>query len=73
MKPLLERNDILSQGAAAWTWARSDVAVPIPSFKTTTQVGGTASTMDFGPLSGGQMAAIDSVCERQSDRASAER
>ena len=54
----------LAQAALAWIWARSDVTVPIPGFKTTAQVRENAQAMDFGPLTDAQMAEIDSILGR---------
>ena len=54
----------LVQGALAWIWARSEKTIPIPGFKTVTQVEENAKAMEFGPLTPGQMKEIDSLLER---------
>ncbi len=51
----------LAQGALAWIWARSPNTVPIPGFKTTTQVEENCQAMAFGPLTPGQMAEIERI------------
>jgi aryl-alcohol dehydrogenase-like predicted oxidoreductase len=57
----------LAQGALAWNWARSGQAIPIPGFRTTTQVEENAAAMAFGPLSPAQMAEIDRLLDRAGD------
>ena len=54
----------LAQGALAWIWARSGRTIPIPGFKTVTQVQENAGAMDFGPLSTDQMSEIDAILEK---------
>ena len=54
----------LAGGALGWIWARSDVAVPIPGFKTVAQVEENAGAMRFGPLSNAAMASIDRILDR---------
>ncbi|MGE5601932.1 MAG: aldo/keto reductase [Nitrososphaerales archaeon] len=41
----------VSQGALAWLWARSPKTVPIPGFRTVTQVQENARALELGPLS----------------------
>jgi aryl-alcohol dehydrogenase-like predicted oxidoreductase len=48
----------LVQGALAWIWARSERTIPIPGFKTETQVEENIRAIEFGPLTGEQMALI---------------
>jgi aryl-alcohol dehydrogenase-like predicted oxidoreductase len=48
----------LVQGALAWIWARSERTIPIPGFKTETQVEENIQAIEFGPLTGEQMALI---------------
>ncbi|MEN6636419.1 MAG: aldo/keto reductase [Clostridiaceae bacterium] len=48
-----------AQGALAWLWAKSDVNIPIPGFKTLAQAEENARAMAFGPLSGEQLRQID--------------
>jgi len=54
----------LVQGALAWIWARSEKTIPIPGFKTVTQVEENAKAMEFGPLTPGQMKEIDNLLRR---------
>ena len=51
----------LAQAAFGWLWATSDRAIPIPGFKTIQQVEENIGALDYGPLSGEQMAAIDAI------------
>jgi aryl-alcohol dehydrogenase-like predicted oxidoreductase len=50
-----------AQGAIAWLWARSEVTIPIPGFKTVQQVQDNAGAMDKGPLTADQMQQIDDL------------
>lgn len=54
----------LVQGALGWLWARSQVILPIPGFKTARQVQENAGAMHYGPLSEAQMQQIESVLGR---------
>lgn len=54
----------LAQGALAWIWARSNIAIPIPGMRTEAQVKDNAAAMDFGPLTTDQMRQIDELLER---------
>ena len=54
----------LAQGALAWLWARSPATVPIPGFRTVSQVEENARAMEFGPLTPAQMDAIDTMLGR---------
>ena len=54
----------LVQGALAWIWARSEKTIPIPGFKTVTQVEENAKAMQLGPLTTDQMKEIDSLLGR---------
>ena len=51
----------LAQGALGWIWAQSERAVPIPGFKTVTQVTENAKAMEFGPLSDEAVAQIERI------------
>jgi aryl-alcohol dehydrogenase-like predicted oxidoreductase len=51
----------LAQGALGWLWARSDVFVPIPGFKTVAQVEENAGALEFGPLPAEAMSQIEVV------------
>ncbi|MFD5893822.1 aldo/keto reductase [Streptomyces sp. NPDC060366] len=48
----------LAQGALAWLWARSELTVPIPGFRSVAQVEENAGARDFGPLSAAQLQEI---------------
>jgi hypothetical protein len=50
----------LAQGALAWIWARSQLAVPIPGFKNEAQVQENVAAAGFGALDAERMARIDS-------------
>jgi aryl-alcohol dehydrogenase-like predicted oxidoreductase len=50
-----------AQGAIAWLWARSPMAVPIPGFKSVEQVEQNAGAMDKGPLTEAQMNEIAGI------------
>jgi len=54
----------VAQGALAWLWARSPKTLPIPGFRTVTQVKENASAMQFGPLTVEQMQEIERLLER---------
>jgi aryl-alcohol dehydrogenase-like predicted oxidoreductase len=54
----------LAQGALAWLWARSQKTLPIPGFRTVSQVNENAGAMWFGPLTTVQMHEIDEILER---------
>jgi len=59
----------LAQAALGWIWARSDRTIPIPGFRTSSQVEENGRAMDFGPLEDAQMRQIEEILERQpSDR-----
>jgi len=51
----------LAQGALGWLWARSNVTIPIPGFKTVAQIEENAKAMDFGPLTESQMNEINTI------------
>ena len=55
----------LAQGALAWLWGRSQQTVPIPGFRTVTQVEENAAAMEYGPLNQEQMEEIDAILGRQ--------
>jgi len=54
----------LAQGALGWLWARSEVTIPIPGFKSVAQVEENAGALKFGPLSAVAMADIDRLLGR---------
>lgn len=49
----------LAQGALAWIWAGSEATLPIPGFRTETQVLENAAALEHGPLSVQVKAEID--------------
>jgi aryl-alcohol dehydrogenase-like predicted oxidoreductase len=61
---LTRQGRTLAQGALAWNWARSEKTLPIPGFRTVTQVQENAGAMQFGPLQQEQMSEIDRLLER---------
>jgi aryl-alcohol dehydrogenase-like predicted oxidoreductase len=54
----------LAQGAIAWLWARSPQTIPIPGFRTVSQVEENCVAMRFGPLKVEQMKEIDTLLMR---------
>jgi len=52
------------QGALCWLWAKSPVMIPIPGFRTETQVIENAGAMQFGPLNDREMKEIDVLLGR---------
>ena len=51
------------QGALAWIWARSERAVPIPSFKTVKQAEENSRALQFGPLGVAEMSEITEILD----------
>lgn len=49
----------LAQGALGWLWARSTQTIPIPGFKTISQVEENIRATDFGPVTHEQMKQIE--------------
>ncbi len=56
----------LAQAALGWIWARSGCTIPIPGFKTVSQVKENTRALEFGPLSKEQMEQIERLLERVS-------
>jgi aryl-alcohol dehydrogenase-like predicted oxidoreductase len=54
----------LAQGALAWIWAVSPATIPIPGFRTVTQVEQNVGALEFGPLTADQVAQIDRILGR---------
>lgn len=54
----------LVQGALGWIWARSGVTIPIPGFKSVTQVEENAGALRKGPLTQAAVDEIDRLLER---------
>ena len=55
----------LAQGALCWLWAKSKKTIPIPGFKTVTQVQDNAGALSFDPLTAVQMKEIDALLKQQ--------
>ena len=55
----------LAQGAIGWLWARSDRTLPIPGFRTESQVADLAAALDKGALTASTMAEIEAVMLRE--------
>ena len=51
----------LAQAALGWIWAQSERTVPIPGFKTVSQVTENAKAMEFGPLSAETIGEVDRI------------
>lgn len=51
----------LAQGAIGWIWAHSLHTIPIPGFKTVSQVEENAAALSFGPLTSQQMEEIEQI------------
>lgn len=54
----------LAQGALSWLWARSEVMIPIPGFKSVQQVEENVGAIQFGPLLPEQMKQLDQILNR---------
>ena len=54
-----EGDRTMVQGAIGWLWARSPWAIPIPGFRTVTQVEQNAAAREKGALSPEQMVRVD--------------
>jgi aryl-alcohol dehydrogenase-like predicted oxidoreductase len=63
---LMSDGRTLAQGALAWIWARSPVAIPIPGFRTAAQIEENAGALAAGPLDADAMAAVDAALGRGS-------
>jgi aryl-alcohol dehydrogenase-like predicted oxidoreductase len=61
---LTSRGRTLAQGALAWIWGRSENTIPIPGFKTASQVEENCRALEYGPLTLGQIAEIDQILGR---------
>jgi len=60
---LMSDGRTIAQGALAWLWGRSYQTIPIPGFRTVTQVEENCSAMTFGPLHPEQMSEITTLLE----------
>jgi aryl-alcohol dehydrogenase-like predicted oxidoreductase len=63
----------LAQGAIGWLWVRSDRTLPIPGFKTESQVADTVGALAKGPLPKDVMAEIERVIVREPEGEARER
>lgn len=54
----------LVQGALGWIWARSEQTIPIPGFKSVTQVRENAGALEKGALTQDQVREIDELLDR---------
>lgn len=54
-----------AQGAIAWLWARSERNLPIPGFRSQTQIEENCRALEFGPLTADQMTDIDQILGRR--------
>lgn len=59
--PLTEGGRTLAQGALSWLWANSPAAMPIPGFRTVTQVEEHAAAPHFAPFSADALRSIDAA------------
>lgn len=59
----------LAQGALAWLWARSELTVPIPGFRSVAQVEENAGAREFGPLTEAQLLQIAGLLTAPDDAA----
>jgi aryl-alcohol dehydrogenase-like predicted oxidoreductase len=55
------RGRTLVQGTLAWLWARSEQTIPIPGFRTASQVEENCTALQTGPLTVDQMQEIDAL------------
>jgi aryl-alcohol dehydrogenase-like predicted oxidoreductase len=55
----------LAQGALAWVWARSPLAVPVPGFKNLKQLEENVAATTFGPLSAEDLREIDAALQSE--------
>ena len=67
---LTEGGRTLAQGALSWILAKSAATIPIPGFRTVSQVEENAGGMRFGPLSAEAMSAIDEALGRRTETVS---
>ncbi|MGK9169132.1 aldo/keto reductase [Inquilinus limosus] len=63
----------LAQGALAWLWAKSPRTLPIPGFRSVTQVRENVGALEKGPLPAEAMAEIERLIDRPPEGAARER
>ena len=51
----------LVQGALGWIWARSPASLPLPGFRTASQVQENVGAAEYGPLSAERMERIRAI------------
>jgi aryl-alcohol dehydrogenase-like predicted oxidoreductase len=61
---LCSKGRSMAQGALAYIWALDGRMVPIPGFKTVTQVEQNAAALEFGPLTAEELNQVDEIVER---------
>jgi len=61
---LISDGRTLAQAALGWVWARSERTIPIPGFKTVSQVEENTRALEFGPLAKEQMEQIGQLLRR---------
>ena len=55
------RGETTAQGALCWLWAKSEVTVPIPGFRTREQVKDLIGALEYGPLEPEKMKEIERI------------
>ncbi len=60
---LTRRGHTLAQAALAWIWARSERAVPVPGFKSVSQVDENMRALEKGPLDATQLEDITALLQ----------
>jgi aryl-alcohol dehydrogenase-like predicted oxidoreductase len=63
---LTEGGRTLAQGALGWIWARSEVTIPIPGFRSVAQAEDNAGALAHGPLRAEAVGEIDALLGRTS-------
>lgn len=51
----------LAQGCISWIWGCDERSIPIPGFKTEAQVRDNVLALEFGPLTGAQVAEVNKI------------
>jgi aryl-alcohol dehydrogenase-like predicted oxidoreductase len=65
---LTSKGRTLAQGALAWLWAKSDITIPIPGFKSVKQAEENSKALEFGPLTTEQVNEIENILMRQCEK-----
>jgi aryl-alcohol dehydrogenase-like predicted oxidoreductase len=66
---LTEGGRTLAQGALGWIWARSELTIPIPGFRTVAQAEDNAGALAHGPLRPRAVREIDALLGREATTA----